>query len=113
MAEIFHPSAFLGWSAEHFEGDSRNLAGMFPHNSVFHQTLSNWPNPICCPLLITAAASASVYHHNKRRDSGAVAKKWTWPLVSLKHKQTQGCEEYHTRNLTLLPFSVLVGILPK
>ena len=34
LAEILHHSAFLGWPAEHFEGDSRNLARMFLHNSV-------------------------------------------------------------------------------
>ena len=34
LAEIFHQSAFLGWAAEHFEGDSRNLAELFSHNSV-------------------------------------------------------------------------------
>ena len=34
FAEILRCNAFLMWAAEHFEGDSRNLAGMFWHNSV-------------------------------------------------------------------------------
>ena len=34
LAEMLCHSAFLGWAAEHFEGDSRNLAGMYLHNSV-------------------------------------------------------------------------------
>ena len=29
LAEMLQLSAFLGWAAEHFEGDSPNLAGMF------------------------------------------------------------------------------------
>ena len=34
LAEMLRHSAFLGWSAEHFEGDSQNLGGMSLHNSV-------------------------------------------------------------------------------
>ena len=34
LAEILHHSAFLGWVAEHFEVGSRNVPGMFLHNSV-------------------------------------------------------------------------------
>ena len=30
------PVQFWGWAAEHFVGDSRNLAGMFLHNSVLY-----------------------------------------------------------------------------
>ena len=33
LAEILHRSEFLGWATKHFKGDSRNLAGMFLHNS--------------------------------------------------------------------------------
>ena len=29
LAEILRHSAILGWAAEHFESDFRNLAGMF------------------------------------------------------------------------------------
>ena len=32
--KILGNSAILGWAAEHFEGDSRNLAGMVLHSSV-------------------------------------------------------------------------------
>ena len=35
LAEILRRSTFLGWVAEHVEGDSRNLAAMFIHNSVY------------------------------------------------------------------------------
>ena len=31
---VLRHSVFLGWAGEDFEGDSRNLAGMFLHNSV-------------------------------------------------------------------------------
>ena len=31
---VYGLSALLGYAAEHFEGDFRNLAGMFLHNSV-------------------------------------------------------------------------------
>ena len=34
LAEILRHNAILGWAADHFEGDSRCLAGMFLHNSV-------------------------------------------------------------------------------
>ena len=34
LAEMLRHSAFLGWTAEHFEVDSRNLAGIFLHISV-------------------------------------------------------------------------------
>ena len=34
MAEILRHCAIVGWAAEHFEVDSRNLAGMSLHNSV-------------------------------------------------------------------------------
>ena len=34
LAETLCHSAILGWAVEHFESDSRNLAGMFLHNSV-------------------------------------------------------------------------------
>ena len=34
LAEILSHGTVLGLAAEHFEGDSRNLAGMFLHNSV-------------------------------------------------------------------------------
>ena len=34
LPEMLRNSAFLGWAAENFEGDSRNLAGMFLHKSV-------------------------------------------------------------------------------
>ena len=34
LAEILCHSKLLGWAAEHFEGDSHNLAGMSLHNSV-------------------------------------------------------------------------------
>ena len=34
LAEMLRRSAFLGLTAEHVEGDSCNLAGMFLHNSV-------------------------------------------------------------------------------
>ena len=34
LAEILRQRTVLRLAAEHFEGDSRNLAGMFLHNSV-------------------------------------------------------------------------------
>ena len=34
LAEILRLSAFLGWAVEHLEGNSRNLVGIFVHNSV-------------------------------------------------------------------------------
>ena len=34
LTEIVLRSAFLRWAAEHFKGDSRNLAGMFFHYTV-------------------------------------------------------------------------------
>ena len=34
LAEMLRHSAILGWTAENFEGDFWNLAGMFLHNSV-------------------------------------------------------------------------------
>ena len=34
MSEILLHSAFLGWPAEHFAGDPRNLAGILLPNSV-------------------------------------------------------------------------------
>ena len=39
LAGMLRHGAFLGWTAEHFEGDSRNLAGMFFDNSVVSLSL--------------------------------------------------------------------------
>ena len=35
LAEILRQSVILGWAAEDFESDSRNLSRMFLHNSIF------------------------------------------------------------------------------
>ena len=43
LAEIMRHSAFLGRAAEHFKGNSLNLAGRFLYNSVFFP-------PLHCPL---------------------------------------------------------------
>ena len=48
LAEMLGRSAFLGWAAEHFEADSRNLAGMFFHNSV--KVIEVRPLVGICPL---------------------------------------------------------------
>ena len=40
VGEVLRHSEILGWAAEHFEGDSRNLAGMFLHNSVQKQSVT-------------------------------------------------------------------------
>ena len=44
-------SAILGWSAEYFESDYRNLAGILLHNSVLEKFVSKLPH--CEPLCST------------------------------------------------------------
>ena len=39
VAEILRHSAILGWAAEHFEGDSRNLAGIF-YTTLYRERVS-------------------------------------------------------------------------
>ena len=57
MAEILRHSAFLGWAAEYFEGDSLNLAGIFLHNSVQTKFAI-----MCCTLIASAFVLSSYVH---------------------------------------------------
>ena len=48
--------AILGWAAQHFEGDSRDFAGMFLHNSI-----ERWPKRFVLGCMIPPLAVVLVH----------------------------------------------------
>ena len=63
LAEILRHVAILGWAAEHFESDSRYLAGMFLHNSV------NFIKLLCIQDSAPNHHSTIFYDTNKEKTS--------------------------------------------
>ena len=68
LAEMLRRSAFLGLTAEHVEGDSCNLAGMFLHNSVDVPNFAAKfePSEQDCSGLNPLIAAEKRHTHNKQ-----------------------------------------------
>ena len=102
LAELLRRSAFCGWTVAHFEGDCRNVTGLFLHNNVHMKPCArNGQN--CGRFWVRRGESEWIYEAVKRLFSSTSSrdepnKKGLWQATSLAtngRDESVGCQICH------------------